>query len=158
MQLVSVFDVTTIKLHAMTSMLTSTRLGLIACRYLAQAYYDQIRLTAPQLAAHYNMNVRSLMPALRGLTKVGILHSQIGGKTPGFILAKPPKEVSVYDIIVALEGKVKTPCCKEIIVGPTCDCSKSNQCKLRSLFDDIVDQSMLKLKNISVAEFATVNQ
>lgn len=141
----------------MTPMLISTRLGLIACRYLALAYYNQQRITAPQLAAHYNMNVRSLMPALRGLTKAGILNSQVGGKTPGFIFAKPPTEIMVYDIMIALEDKSKTPCCKEIIVGLTCDCGKSNQCKLRSLFDDIAEQARRKLQNISVADYSRVN-
>ena len=108
--------------------LSSTHFGLIACRYLVIGYKAGIRISAPDLAARYNMNTRALMPALRRLTQVGILRSQVGGRDPGFIFSKDPKEISLYDVIYALEGENEMNCCKEVISDISCDMNKCCNC------------------------------
>ncbi|MCP9611376.1 RrF2 family transcriptional regulator [Coprobacter tertius] len=134
--------------------LVSTRCGIIACRLLAEAFGSGTYLNAQAIAAHYNMNVRSLMPALRQLTRSGILQSRVGGKQPGFIFARDPSEISLLDVVTALEGSVSVPCCREVIKDLNCDCGNSGECAVYRLFDGLLTYSKRKLASVSVAEFA----
>ena len=77
-------------------LLLPTRLFLIVSSYLVQGYRERVKITARQMADKYNINARALMPALRRLTQVGILKSQIGGSKPGFIFTRDPSGISIY--------------------------------------------------------------
>lgn len=129
----------------------ATRLGIIACRYLVQSYYENRYISAPEIAKHYNMNVRALMPALHQLTKAGILRSRVGGNTPGFIYSKDPKEFSLHQIIVVLEGEPHFACCNELITDLKCD-KKCEDCILLSLFNGIIKNVKKQLSAITIAE------
>ena len=132
--------------------LSSTHFGLIACRYLAEGYENGIRISAPDIAARYNMNKRALMPALRRLTQVGILRSQVGGRDPGFIFSKDPKEISLYDVIYALEGTNEMDCCKEIISEISCDMKRCCDCIVYKTIKTGMSQINDQLKETSVYE------
>ena len=83
-------------------MLTNpTRYGLIACRYLVWGWHNGVWLNAPEIAERYRMNVRALSPALRRLVLAGILRSQCGGTRPGFMLSRPPEEVTMLEVVRA---------------------------------------------------------
>ena len=128
----------------------ATRLGFIACRYLVQGYYDNRYISAPEIAEHYNMNVRALMPALHQLTKAGILRSRVGGTTPGFIFTKDPKDLTLFQIITALEGAVHFECCKELVPGLKCDCKNNDGCGIFSSFHSILDNASNQLSSITI--------
>lgn len=132
----------------------ATRLGIMACRYLVHGYYDNRYTSAPEIAEYYNMNVRSLMPALHQLTKSGILRSRVGGTTPGFIYARDPKEVSLHHIMVVLEGESHFECCKELIPNLKCDINKCEECGVLSLFHGVIDDVKNKFSDINIAEHA----
>lgn len=134
-------------------LLVSTRLGLIACRYLAEGYEDGKWITAPEIARHYNVNVRSLMPILRKLVQGGVLYSRVGGATPGFILARPPEEIMLSEVLGLLEGNISIPCCMELIGGLNCDCDGVVNCKIHEMFSDMVNEAANRLKTTSIAEF-----
>lgn len=116
-------------------LLVSTRLVLLACNYLSEGYYQGKRIPAPELAAKYNINVRAIMPALRNLTRAGILSSQVGGREPGFIFTRDPKEISYYDIVSTLEGVPQFHCCKQIDKSLKCDCDDVDKCELYRVFN-----------------------
>ena len=84
-----------------------TRYGLIACRYLVWGWHNNVWLNAPEIAARYHMNVRALSPALRRLVMAGILRSQCGGTRPGFMLSRAPEEVTMLEVVRALEGNFR---------------------------------------------------
>lgn len=134
--------------------LFSTRLGIIACRYLVQGYYAEKYISAPEIAEYYNMNVRALMPALRQLTRAGILRSRVGGNSPGFIFSKNPKEFSMYHIITVLEGDFKFECCKELMDGIHCDCVDKTGCMIFSHLNRLIDSSTRYLSKISIMDHA----
>lgn len=134
--------------------LASTRCGLIACRYLAEKYGENSYISAPEIAKRYNINVRALMPALRQLTRSGILRSRVGGTEPGFILVKHPKEISLLEILRSLEGYGDIPCCKEVMPGLRCDCRTKEECCVYKLFNDITNQMRVKLAHISLEKHA----
>ena len=128
----------------------ATRLGIIACRYLVQGYYDNRYISAPEIAEHYNINVRALMPALHQLTKAGVLRSRVGGTTPGFIYARDPEEISLYQIMVILEGEPYFECCKDLIPSLKCECKENEGCGIFSLFHGILDNASEKLSSITI--------
>lgn len=132
--------------------LAVTRYGLIACQYLAESYAEGRYVAAPDIAEKYNMNVRALMPALRQLTKASILRSRVGGSEPGFIFAKNPKEVSVLEILLALEGDIEFTCTKDLIPGIQCDCSSVKVCKFYETFCNIIQQAKDTLSTISITD------
>lgn len=134
-----------------------TRLGIIACRYLVKGYYDNRYICAPEIAEHYNMNVRSVMPSLRHLTHVGILRSRVGGNAPGFIFVKDPKQITLYQIMVALEGDIYFECCKDLVVGLKCDCTTRDNCSISALLNGIIDDASKQFTAISIAEHAETN-
>lgn len=97
-------------------MLTNpTRYGLIACRYLVWGWHNGVWLNAPEIAERYRMNVRALSPALRRLVLAGILRSQCGGTRPGFMLSRPPEEVTMLEVVRALEGNFRMDCCRTVL-------------------------------------------
>lgn len=134
--------------------LASTRCGLIACRHLARCYYTNTYTSAPEIAEKYNMNVRALMPALRQLTRYGILRSRVGGKEPGFMFSRSPREITLLEVITALEGNHSVPCCKELIAGLKCDCKAPNECGVYNLFNGVIKQMNLKMAQISIEDHA----
>jgi Rrf2 family transcriptional regulator, cysteine metabolism repressor len=60
-----------------------------------------------KLAAEGGMPERFLVQLLRDLAKQGILNSTRGGGG-GFMMARPPKEISLLAIIEAIEGPLKS--------------------------------------------------
>lgn len=64
-------------------------------------------LSRGQLAAKGEMPERFLLGILRDLTKHGIVHSTRGGGG-GFALARRPEEISLLDIIEAVDGPIPT--------------------------------------------------
>lgn len=134
----------------------ATRLGIIACRYLVQGYYENRYICAPEIAEQYNMNVRALMPSLRQLTRMGILRSRVGGSTPGFIFAKDPKHFTLLQVLIALEGDVHFECCKKLIPGLKCDCRENTGCGVYTLFNGVIDKVSSQFSTITIAEHAGV--
>ena len=135
-------------------LLSSTRCGLIACRYLAHAYRQGTYVPAPEIAAYYRMNVRTLMPALRQMTRSGILRSRVGGKEPGFILARDPKDISLGEVFSSLEGTAEIPCCKELLADINCDCEEHGACSMYQLFNDMLVQAKARIAGVSLEEHA----
>ena len=133
--------------------LAITRYGLIACQYLVKGYAEGHYVAAPEIAEKYNMNVRALMPALRQLTKAGILYSRVGGSKPGFIFAKDPKNISVLDIILALEGDTQFMCTKDLMPDITCECSSKKECILYEKFREILEQAKKTLSTMLITEY-----
>lgn len=134
--------------------LISTRLSLISCRYLTRAYYEKRWVAAPEIAAYYNMNVRALMPALRSLTKAGILKSRVGGNTPGFMFANDPKTYSLLDVLTVLEDGYEIQCCKRVIPDLRCDCQMTGQCIIHSRTAALINRFKQQLADISIVEHA----
>jgi len=60
-------------------------------------------VSCAQLAAQGKMPERFLLQILRNLTKQGILHSTRGGGG-GFMLTRRPEEISVLEVIEAVDG------------------------------------------------------
>lgn len=130
--------------------LTSTRISLIVCRGLVRSYKNNTKLTAPELAALYNLNIRILNTSLRTLVKAGVLNSQVGGSEPGFIFSRDPRSISLFEIVTVFEGESKMMCCKDVISNIKCDVDDCANCLVYGGINQNLRDLSEKLKSISI--------
>ena len=134
-----------------------TRYGLIACRYLVWGWHNNVWLNAPEIAARYHMNVRALSPALRRLVMAGILRSQCGGTRPGFMLSRAPEEVTMLEVVRALEGNFRMDCCRTVLPCVQCSC-ETDSCRVCGVFRDMLDELRSRLSSVSLEDHAATEE
>lgn len=81
--------------------------GLTAAVFIAQNCEDDI-VMAKEISEAYDLPIEYLLQIMRQLVKFGILTSKRGPKG-GFNLARPAKEITMLEIIEALDGPVIVP-------------------------------------------------
>ncbi len=123
---------------------------IISCSEFIKGYYAGQKITATSLSEKYNLNIRTLNPALNKMTRAGILKSQVGGIDRGYIFARDPKEISVYDVIDAIQGLEYMKCCTELVHEATCERGTCEGCKLFQNTNSIVDFARERFKNTTV--------
>src|SRR4051812_27783694 len=85
------------------------------------SWADGQAVTAKRLAAFYNLPTAYLNKQLQALTRAGILTS-VSGPKGGFQLARDPRNISLLDIVVAIDGPDDAFRCTEILKeGPGAD-------------------------------------
>lgn len=78
--------------------------ALLALLELAQHYNDGRVLQIREIAAHQSIPDRYLEQLLATLRRQGLVRSQRGAKG-GYFLARPPWQISLLDVIQAIEGE-----------------------------------------------------
>ena len=84
---------------------------------------------------------------LQNLAKSDILVSE-RGKKGGFKLDKKPEEISMYDVILAVEGEIYITDC----LGDEEYCSKTDYCKVHSKWKTIQEGFVTNLKSTKLKE------
>lgn len=133
---------------------STTRICIIASRYLVEAYYEGVHVTAPLIAERFDINVRSVNPALRQLVQAGILDSQTGGANPGFMFSRDPKMISLYDIIVAFNEDKPMECCRNRMKGVECGVDNCSKCIVFSEVNSSLNIFYNQMKEISLYNHA----
>jgi Rrf2 family protein len=78
-------------------------------------------VTAKRLAAFYDLPTAYLNKQLQALARAGILTS-VSGPKGGFQLARDPRNISLLDIVIAIDGADDAFRCTEILkAGPGAD-------------------------------------
>src|SRR5687768_17117966 len=78
-------------------------------------------VTAKKLAAFYELPTAYLNKQLQALSRAGIMSSTSGPKG-GFQLAKRPEEITLLDVVVAIDGPENAFRCTQILkAGPGAD-------------------------------------
>ena len=78
-------------------------------------------VTAKRLATFYDLPTAYLNKQLQALTRAGIL-SSVSGPKGGFQLARDPRNITLLDIVVAIDGPEDAFRCTQILkVGPGAD-------------------------------------
>jgi Rrf2 family protein len=92
--------------------------ALHSCLNLAWVGAEQA-VTAAKLAAYYNLPAAYLNKQLQALVRAGIV-SSISGPRGGFRLARRPEDISLMDVVVAIEGAEPAFRCNKIMhQGPS---------------------------------------
>ena len=84
----------------------TTEYGLIAMSYIAQRYPSG-PVMAQAVAKEYNIPAEYLLKILQQLVRANVLRSKRGPRG-GFWLSRPPAEITLLEVIEAIEGPVVT--------------------------------------------------
>jgi len=121
--------------------------GLIAMKHLAMHSAESI--SAREIAAEYRIPAELLAKVLQKLARKGLLVSQ-HGMNGGYILARDPAQISIVEVLEALEGPISmTPCER----GD--DCQQLQMCSVRDPLLKIKAKVVRVLGDTSIYELAT---
>ena len=109
---------------------------------------DRQPLNARDLAEGTKLPLPTVSKILKALTREGLLTSHRGAKG-GYRLAKDPEEISVAEIIRALEGPIAMTECLEADSGP---CPQETLCPVSSNWRVINRAVMSALERIPLSE------
>lgn len=129
---------------------TKGRYGLRAIVDLAMnAEEEAVALSS--IAERQNISISYLEQLIAKLKKAGLVNS-IRGAQGGYVLAKDSKEISVGDILRALEGNLNPVDCSEIKEGAETECSGKDVCVTKYVWKKISDSINQTVDNISLYE------
>lgn len=112
---------------------------------------DGSKITGSALAEKQNIPERFLLKIMRSLTAAGIMKSY-RGVDGGFALNRSPKDITLFDIIEAVEGQTELQRCLQDI--GSCSRGCSGMCSIYAAFADIQRDLAAKLKSIDFADLA----
>jgi len=102
---------------------------------------------ASEVARECGLSVSYMMKILQGLRRAGIVDSTIGIKG-GYILSRPLDQITLYDLVVAIEPSREEICYLSTAIG----CRFKKNCLVRSLFADVNERIKLYLKSVNLQE------
>lgn len=124
---------------------TKGRYGLKAMFDLALNYGDQ-PIALSSIAERRNISLSYLEQLISQLKKAGVVKS-IRGAQGGYILNGTPSEISVGKVLRALEQLAPVDC-----VTDDYDCSSSDFCVTRVVYQKILDSILETVDNISLQD------
>ncbi len=108
------------------------------------------QLTAQDLSDAMSIPLPTVRKLLKTLARDGLLESTRGA-SGGYKLARPAEEISMMDMVTALEGPVAMTECS---ADEECDCSLQQICGLKENWSFINEQFKNTLQNFSLAQMA----
>ena len=105
---------------------TRSKYGLLAMYELAKDQSSPLTIRA--IAERQDLSEPYLEQLFAAMKKAGLLLSKRGAQG-GYILAKPAAQISIGEIINALEGSTSITNCME-----SCECGDSCQCPSRPVY------------------------
>jgi Rrf2 family protein len=133
-----------------------TDYALVALAGLSPAGGEQEPQSARQLAVQYGLPVPLLMNLMKRLHEVGLLRSRrgIGG---GYWLAKPTDQITVADVIAAIEGPMRlTVCCDENEPARACmACKVQPHCPVSTAVHKLNNLIVALLRSVTIEDLRT---
>ena len=126
-----------------------TDYGIVLMSYMA-AHRDRIT-NAAELAAGAQLPLPTVGKLLRLLAREDLLVSQRGVKG-GYTLAHAPEEISIAEIIGALEGPIALTVCT---TAPSGECEYEPQCPVRTPWQRINRAVRDALEQITLADMSS---
>jgi Rrf2 family protein len=109
--------------------------------------YNQGPVQVGEIARRQDISVKYLEQLIIPLKKAGYVKS-VRGPKGGHMLAKPPEEITVGEIVYLLEGGIELTDC---IISPT-ECPRSRKCPTRSIWEEATKAMYEKLNTITLAD------
>src|SRR5262245_21073474 len=123
--------------------------ALMAMKHLA-LHVDGASTSAREIAEAYDIPVELMAKVLQQLVRRSLLVSQHGTRG-GYALARSAMEISVADVIQAVEGPLAVTACST--EGEVCD--QYSKCNVRDPLWRIKDRILSALATCSIFEIAT---
>jgi FeS assembly SUF system regulator len=124
-----------------------TDYGVVLLTHLAST--PERPVNAPELAGETHLPLPMVSKILKLLVREGLLASHRGVKG-GYSLSRPPEEISMAEVVAALEGPIAITECIDDLSG----CSHSSLCPVRGRWHRINAALREALGEISLAEMA----
>ncbi len=135
--------------------------ALIAMKHLAQsAGQAEVRLreggagttstSAREIAEQYDIPIELLAKVLQRLVRTGLLVSTQGTRG-GYMLSRPPKSISVVDVIQAIDGPFTVTACST----EKHDCEQYSKCSVRNPLWQIRERIVAALGTVTLLEMAS---
>lgn len=135
----------------MLTLSKKTRYAIIALVKLSKEYGNGPVLIS-DIAESEQIPQRFLENILLELKKIGILGSRLG-KTGGYFLIRKPNEVSLDEIVRHFEGSIAMLyCISEKSYQPCEFCKCEDDCKIRTVFKEIRDNTLSVLSKTTLAQ------
>lgn len=109
---------------------TKGRYGIRAAIELAERF-SALPVALPEIAFRQDIPEKYLEQLLQTMKKAGIVQS-VRGVQGGYLLARPPAEISIGEVLRALEGRLSPADCVE-----SGDCGRNKSCAMRLLYERI---------------------
>lgn len=133
---------------------TKGRYGLRAMIDLAD-YSEEMPQSIANIAMRQSISDSYLEQLMAKLKKAGLIES-IRGAQGGYVLAKPSVEISVGDILRALEGDLSPVKCAGIHGDGVCQ--ESNNCVTKNVWKRIDDSITDAIDSIKLSELVEDNR
>lgn len=107
------------------------------------------RATRSEMAASGDVPEAFLSKILQSLTRSGLIVSH-RGMAGGYVLGRPAEQVTVLDVVDAIEGPLQLNAC----VGPNAACDRSAWCLVHKVWDRAHHALSAVLRSESIASLA----
>ena len=125
-----------------------TRMMLVLARH-----YDEGPIRIGEIAKDQDISVKYLEQLIIPLKKADLIKS-VRGPKGGHMLAKPPEEITVGEIVRVLEGGIDLSGCIE---NPD-ECNRSGSCLTRSVWGEATKAVYDKLNSITLSKILEKNE
>lgn len=130
-------------------MLRITKLSDYAIVLLSRVAREQQRsFTAQRLSEKTGIPMPTVSKVLKQLVRAGLFTSE-RGKHGGYLLARPPTDIKLVDVIDAVEGPVAMTECS---LSHECDCGLLGSCQLQPSWQTINQKIRGVLADTSIAD------
>lgn len=111
-----------------------------------------LAITAIELAEATTLPQPTVAKVLKRLSKTGVIRS-VRGAAGGYLLEKPADQISMAEIVEAIDGPVALTACVEEAEG---DCVVESLCPMRGRWDRLNAAVQTAFQTVSLAEIAAV--
>ncbi len=128
-----------------------TRKGEYAVRgivYLATRPGDRVCLLS-EIAEAVDVPQTFLAKIFQQFSKIGLVRSY-RGTGGGFVLGRPPENISLLEVVEAVEGPITPNRC----VSAPGECDRSSLCKVHPVWIDVQNQIRDILANVTLKELS----
>jgi len=122
--------------------------ALMAMKHLAQNGTAP-STSAREIAEQYDIPIELMAKVLQRLVRMGLLASTQGTRG-GYTLGRSPAEISVVDVIEAIDGKFTVTACST----EKNDCDQYSKCSIRDPLWQIREKIAAALGTVTIAEIA----
>ena len=114
---------------------------------------EETSVTIQEIAERQNIPVKFLEQIFSSLKMLGYVESR-RGPGGGYSLRKPPEEISLGEVVRAIEGPVAPISCVSVTQYQPCGCPEPETCGLRIAFKEARDAIALVMDRTSFADIA----
>jgi Rrf2 family protein len=110
------------------------------------------RRSVREVAAQQRIPVRFLPQVMGDLVRAGLVEATVG-RSGGYRLAKPPTEISLLDVVEAVEGDSRRRVC--VLRGGSC--ALDGVCDVHAVFAAAQDDVLRRLRTTAVTDAISAN-